>query len=98
MSSPKKAAKPKARIELLEPGNPLFWVSYFLAEDQITVELDALHIEMHNRHRSGLTTYALSAAACEQSLKVKTISYDLRDRGLLLFGFAGTTVLQGGAA
>lgn len=98
MSSTKKAAKQKARIELLEPGNPLFWVSYFLAEDQITVELDALHIEMHNRHRSELTTYALSAAASEQNWKVREIARDLRDRGLLLFGFAGTSVLQGGAA
>lgn len=98
MSSTKKAAKPKARIELLEPGNPLFWVSYFLAEDQITVELDALHIEMHRRHRSELTTYALSAAASEQSWKVREIARDLRDRGLRLFGFAGTSALQGGAA
>lgn len=98
MATTKKAAKPKARIELLEPGNPLFWVSYFLAEDQITVELDALHIEMHRRKRSELTTYALCAAASEQDWKVRTIACDLRDRGQLLFGFAGTTALQGGAA
>lgn len=98
MQTTKKAAKPKARIELLEPGAPLFWVAYFLAEDQITVELDALHAEMHRRHRSDLTTYALSVAACEQNFKVKDIARDLRDRGQLLFGFAGTSVLQGGAA
>lgn len=98
MSATKKAAKPKARIALLESGNPLFWVSHFLAEDQIAVELDALHIEMHNRHRSDLTTYALSSAACEQSFKVRTIASLLRDRGQLLFAFSGTAVLQGGAA
>lgn len=98
MATTKKAAKPQVRIELLEPGNPLFWVSYFLAEDQITVELDALHIEMHRRHRSDLTKYALSAAASEQWFKVRTIASDLRDRGQLLFGFAGTSALQGGAA
>ena len=98
METPKKSAKPKARIKLLETGNPLFWVSYFLAEDQIAVELDALHIEMHHRHRSDLTKYALSAAAGEQSWKVRTIASALRDRGQLLFAFAGTSALQGGAA
>lgn len=98
MATTKTEAKPKARIELLEPGNPLFWVSYFLAEDQITVELDALHIEMHRRHRSELTTYALCAAADEQAFKVRDIARTLVERGLLLFGFAGTTALQGGAA
>jgi hypothetical protein len=98
MATTKKAAKPKARIELLEPGNPLFWVSHFLAEDQITVELDALHTEMHRRGRSELTTYALCAAACEQSFKVRDVARTLRDRGQLLFAFAGTAALQGGAA
>ena len=98
MATPKKAARPKARIELLETGNPFFWVSHFLAEDQIEVELDALHTEMHRRNRSELTTYAICAASSEQNFKVRTIARDLRDRGLLLFGFAGTTALQGGAA
>ena len=98
MATTTKAAKPKARIELLEIGNPMFWVAYFLAEDQISAELDALHSEMHRRHRSELTTYAICAASGEQDFKVRTIARDLRDRGLLLFGFAGTSVLQGGAA
>ena len=98
MATTKKAAKPKARIELLEVENPLFDVVYFLHEDQISAELDALHSEMHRRKRSNLTTYALCAAALDQHQKVKSIARKLVDRGQLLFAFAGTTALQGGAA
>jgi hypothetical protein len=98
MSTPKQAAKPKARIKLLNPSDPLFQVVYFLQEDQIAAELDALHTEMHRRHRSELTTFALCSAVLEQNFKVRSIANDLLKRGQLLFAFAGSSALQGGAA
>ena len=98
MSTPKQAAKPKARIKLLNPSDPLFQVVYFLQEDQIEVELNALYREMHRRHRSELTTFATCSAALEQNFKVRSIANDLLKRGQLLFAFAGSSALQGGAA
>lgn len=98
MSTPKKAAKPRALIKLLEPRDPLFNVVYFLHEDQIAAELDALHGEMHRRSRSHLTTFALCSAHMEQDYKVRNIARELLKRGQLLFAFSGTTVVQGGAA
>jgi hypothetical protein len=98
MSTTKQAAKAKARIKLLEAGDPLFQVVYFLQEDQIAAELDALHTEMHRRHRSELTTFALCSAVLEQNFKVRSIANDLLKRGMLLFAFAGSSALQGGAA
>lgn len=98
MSNPKKAAKPKALIELLEPRDPLFEVVYLLHEDQVAAELEALNAEMHRRSRALLTTYALCCAYLNQQDKVRKLAIGVRDAGQLLFAFAGTSALQGGAA
>jgi hypothetical protein len=98
MATTKKAAKPKRAIQLLESTDPLFDAVYFLHEDQVAIELGALHKEMHRRHRSQLTTYAMCCAVISQESRVRELAKGLRDAGQLLFAFAGTSALQGGAA
>jgi hypothetical protein len=98
MSNPKKAARLKTLIELLEPHDPLFEVVYLLHEDQVAAELEALNAEMHRRNRPRITTYALCCGYLNQQDKVRKLAIGVRDAGHLLFAFAGTTALQGGAA
>lgn len=98
MANTKKAAKPKNPIQLLETTDPLFDAVYFLHEDQVFIELEALHKEMHRRQRSVLTTYAMCCAVLSQETRVRELARGLRDRGQLLFAFTGTSALQGGAA
>ena len=98
MATTKRTAKPKSPIKLLETTDPLFDTVYFLHEDQVAIELDALHKEMHRRQRSQLTTYAMCCAVMSQEIRVRELARGVRDGGHLLFAFAGTSALQGGAA